>query len=450
MYEEYFGLAGAPFKLNPDPRFFFGSRSHNKAMAYLHYGLKQAEGFIVITGPVGAGKTMLIGHLLDQLASSNVVAAQLLTSNIGPDELLTHILSAFRIEPEGEGRTGEFEAFEDYLFDQLNRGRRVLLIMDEAQNLPRETLEELRMLSNIDYDGTPLFQVFLIGQPEFRETLASKNLEQLKQRVIASYHLEGLDADESREYILHRLSVVGWKEDPAFTDDAFEAIYAETEGRPRRINTLANRLMLYCALEKRHEVTADVVKTVVAELHEEKLNAEQNAAPQHEAKKVELPPVRAVERSKTKTAPSAPTVNKDDDPSAPGIVKTARGSSSGSVFDRLRARRDENGDEPPAEATLSDVATAIAAAASGEGVKDLPSDEEAAAAARSHTAEWRKSMLRSINDARDELKEAHSSVKRLRQSLTEMNRRRGDNREKVAASLARAETLLNEIRDAWR
>ncbi len=130
MYEEYFSLSGAPFKLNPDPRFFFGSRSHNKAMAYLHYGLKQAEGFIVITGPVGAGKSMLIGHLLDQLNTSNVVAAHLLTSNVKPDELLGHILSAFRIESETEGRAGQLAAFEDFLFDQLNRGRRALLVMD--------------------------------------------------------------------------------------------------------------------------------------------------------------------------------------------------------------------------------------------------------------------------------------------------------------------------------
>ena len=255
MYEDHFSLSGAPFKLNPDPKFFFGSRSHNKAMAYLHYGLKQAEGFIVITGPIGSGKTMVISQLLDQLTSSNVIAAQLLTSNIEPEELLDHVLSAFRIEPEGEGRTGKLEAFEDYLFDQLNRGRRVLLIMDEAQNLPFETLEELRMLSNLDYDGTPLFQVFLVGQPEFRDVLQSQRLEQLRQRVIASYHLENLSLEETKEYIFHRLSVTGWREDPTFSDDALEAIFAETGGRPRRINTVCNRIMLYCSIEDKHDVT---------------------------------------------------------------------------------------------------------------------------------------------------------------------------------------------------
>ncbi|MEM9495614.1 MAG: XrtA/PEP-CTERM system-associated ATPase [Pseudomonadota bacterium] len=300
MYEEYFGLSGAPFKLSPDPKFFFGSRSHNKAMAYLHYGLKQAEGFIVITGPVGAGKSMLIGHLLDQLNRSNVVAAHLLTSNVEPSELLSHILSAFRIAPEGKGRAGELEAFEDYLFDQLNRGRRVLLILDEAQNLPHNTLEELRMLSNIDYDGTPLFQVFLVGQPEFRDTLAADNMEQLKQRVIASYHLEDLSQDETREYIEHRLSVAGWKNDPSFTPEAYELVHDETKGRPRRINTLCNRLMLYCSIEKRNDVDADVVRTVIAELEDEQLQA----GPVRKKKPVE----KVTAKAPAQEAPPAPLV----------------------------------------------------------------------------------------------------------------------------------------------
>ena len=298
MYEEFFGLTAAPFKLNPDPKFFFGSRSHNKAMAYLHYGLKQAEGFIVITGPVGAGKSMLIGHLLDQLNSSNIIAAHLLTSNVAPHELLSHVLSAFRIAPENEGRAGELEAFEDFLFDQLNHGRRVLLILDEAQNLPRDTLEELRMLSNIDYDGTPLFQVFLVGQPEFRATMDAQNMEQLKQRVIASYHLEELNLDETREYIEHRLGVVGWTGNPSFTDEALELIHKETSGRPRRINTLCARLLLYCALEKSTSVNGDVVRTVLAELAEEKLTG-----PQDESAATPVAQPKATAPSLDKTPP---------------------------------------------------------------------------------------------------------------------------------------------------
>ena len=503
MYEEYFGLSGAPFKLNPDPKFFFGSRSHNKAMAYLHYGLKQAEGFIVITGPVGAGKSMLIGHLLDQLNVSNIVAAHLLTSNVEPDELLGHILSAFRIEPEGKGRTGQLEAFEDYLFDELNRGRRVLLIMDEAQNLPLKTLEEMRMLSNIDYDGTPLFQIFLVGQPEFRDTIESKELEQLRQRVIASYHLETLSEEETREYILHRLSVVGWREDPVFSDDAIKAIYQETEGLPRRINTLCNRLMLFCSLEKTHEVTGEIVEKIISELHEEKLGGKG-------ARQVALPPVKSVDKekpqpadNKKETAPSGDVVvsidsarnktagqNSNPKTATPEEETKRRKSkmsktkesagkdsqpdaASMSVFDRLRAKRSDEktppADDAPQEATLTDVASAIAAASNNEParqpqdsisesengddaalLKELSEASPGLSAAQGNGTEWRKSISRSINDTRDDLKQAHASVLRLRRKMSEIGQQRDDSRTKIAASLARAETLLDELRDAWR
>lgn len=269
MYEEFFKFSSPPFRLNPDPKFFFGSRSHNKAMAYLHYGLRQGEGFIVITGEIGAGKSMLISHLMDQLDRSNVVAAHLLTTNLEPSALLSHILSAFRIEPSGGGESAAIEAFEDFLFDQMNRGRRVLLIVDEAQNLPAKTIEELRMLSNMDYDGTPLFQVFLVGQPEFKSLLSKPEMEQFRQRVIASYHLEPLGEEESTEYIKHRLSLVGWSGDPSISGEAFHAIFKATGGVPRKINKLCNRIFLYCGLEKRHAIDLEVADTVIADLRSE-------------------------------------------------------------------------------------------------------------------------------------------------------------------------------------
>lgn len=455
MYEEYFRLTDAPFRLNPDPRFFYGSRSHNKAMAYLHYGLKQAEGFIVITGPVGAGKSMVIGHLVDQLNASNVVAANLLTSNIEPEDLLSQILSAFRIEPEGEGRTGEIEAFEDYLFDQLNRGRRVLLIIDEAQNLPFKTFEELRMLSNIDYEGTPLFQVFLVGQPEFRAIMEQPNMEQLRQRVIASYHLEPLSEEETRDYILHRLSVAGWREDPAFTKGAFKAIYAETGGLPRRINTLCNRLMLYCSLEHAHEVTAKVVEAVCEELKEEKLEARKLAEEAPAAQTTDAPeethPVPAADplaevkqavilsldeaRAKADGAPAETALPEEDDSEAEAAPETPRAlSSSLSVLDRLRARKTQ---EDRQEATLSDVATAIAAAAAGN-QPDLPAGEAGGA------PPMRKPLARILEETRDELKQANGHVMRLVRASQAARERRAA----IAQSLSRVETLLNGLRQA--
>ncbi|WP_375200961.1 XrtA/PEP-CTERM system-associated ATPase [Hyphococcus sp.] len=488
MYEEYFRLTDAPFRLNPDPRFFYGSRSHNKAMAYLHYGLKQSEGFIVITGPVGAGKSMVISHLLDQLNASNIVAANLLTSNIEAEDLLSQILSAFRIEPESEGRAGEIEAFEDYLFDQLNRGRRVLLIIDEAQNLPFKTLEELRMLSNIDYEGTPLFQVFLVGQPEFRTIMEQPNMEQLRQRVIASYHLENLSEEETRDYVLHRLSVAGWREDPAFTDDAFRAIHEQTTGLPRRINTLCNRLMLYCSLEEKHEVTADVVETVCAELKEEKLDArkpadamppvariEDEPAPQQEREKEpvaekaatpeETPAETPAETSGTDEAPgddaetnivsleskrarkSAAAVEPDlESPveQEPEIV-----SSSMSVLDRLRAKKH---DTAPQEATLTDVASAIKAASEGAAstAEEAAPDQDDAllASAAADGPQWRSALTRSIDETREELKRAHSNVVDLTRTVGAGEQTRSERRQKIADSLGRAEALLDAMRAA--
>jgi putative secretion ATPase (PEP-CTERM system associated) len=461
MYEDYFGLSGAPFKLNPDPRFFFGSRSHNKAMAYLHYGVKQSEGFIVITGAVGAGKTMLIGHLLDQLDRSSVIAAQLLTSNIEPEELLEHILSAFRIEPEGKGRTGRLEAFEDYLFDQLDRGRRVLLIVDEAQNLPIRTLEELRVLSNIDYDGTPLFQVFLVGQPEFRDMLMAENLEQFKQRVIATYHLEGLDEGECREYIMHRLSVVGWKDDPTFSDDAFQAIYAETEGRPRRINTLANRLMLYCALEKQHQATGAIVHEVAAELRQEQLSEKDEKkklkAKKHKgeakqfthrsgtAKTEENVKSEAATASQTAVAPPA----REGDMKKKEQDEQRVPAASHSVFDRLREKRIATSGDAPAEATLSDVASAIAAASAGAppaGEKERASEYEDASPAP-RASQWRMAVSKSISEAQSELKETHANVKKAQQLIATEIKQQDKRRHKALASLSRAESIIAEIRE---
>jgi putative secretion ATPase (PEP-CTERM system associated) len=660
MYEEFFSFSAAPFRLNPDPKFFFGSRSHNKAMAYLHYGLRQAEGFIVITGEIGAGKSILIGHLIDQLDRSNVVAAHLLTTNLEPSALLSHILSAFRIEPSSTGKSAEIEAFEDFLFDQMNRGRRVLLIVDEAQNLPIRTMEELRMLSNMDYDGTPLFQVFMVGQPEFRGILAEPHMEQFRQRIIASYHLEPLGQGETTDYIRHRLALVGWNNDPSITDEAYKAIFLATGGVPRKINKLCNRILLYCSIEKLHAIDEGVVKAVVTDLKSENLEratqaradaapvaAEPAAAPAkaEEAKPVEEPAKReakaanggeplvsadvdekpvekrapvvvpfatvrklvgavrpgangkvkdsapAVKSSakpdqKVEPAPSAasapeapkaesvgpaeseakkaaveeampkkkaetsapakskpaeaakksaePAPAKDAAPAAqkaaapaekpaapPGEVaapekpaapatekpaaveKAAAPAAAMSVLDRLRAQRSgaapaadaraETAQETPAEtaaaasdsdsereadrspATLNDVAKAIAAiSAAGEAARkareaekktsvadqprgDLESEEPAAGPASLGEPPlaidpkgWRVSIVKSINETREELKTAHANVARLRKQLGAIDSRRREKRQKIAANLARAESLLTEIRNAWR
>ena len=454
MYEEYFGFSGPPFRLNPDPKFFFGSRSHNKAMAYLHYGLRQGEGFIVITGEIGAGKSMLIGHLIDQLDRSNVVAANLLTTNVAPDALLSHILSAFRIEPSGAGKSAELDAFEDFLYDQMNRGRRVLLIVDEAQNLPFRTVEELRMLSNMDYEGTPLFQVFLVGQPEFRERLAGADMEQFRQRVIASYHLEPLNADEAREYVEHRLTLVGWTNRPAFSADAFQRIFEATGGVPRKINRLCNRILLHCSIEKLEGVDGEVVGAVFADLKGESLERAREAPM--------VPPDSTPHTDGTaqphhEQAPARPVVipaggvRKVAAPAAPAPARAA-GSSSMSALDRLRALREETHADDAggarAPATLVDVKRAIEAA-SEKGPQALAADPDDVEPDLSGEVETlRISVVRSIDETRAELRAAYASVAALRRKLAALEERNRDRRARIAAGLTRAEDLLSGLRNA--
>lgn len=421
MYEDYFSLSGPAFRLSPDPKFFFGSQTHNKAMAYLYYGLKQAEGFIVVTGDVGAGKTILIGHLMDQLHYSAVTAAHLQASDPHPDALLPQILSAFGVERE---RQDGLDAFERFLFEELKRGRHVLLIVDEAQNLPLETLEKLRALSSIDYDGTPLFQVFLIGRPEFSNRLSEPSMAQMRQRVIASYCLDGLTREETREYILHRLSVAGWHEDPVFSDDAIALIYEETMGAPRRINLLCNRIMLFCAIEKRHEVTREIAETVLGEMREEPLEV---LSDENELHANEIGAAAEV-------AIAAPQLN--------SLLNELQSNDHESddplnEFDRLIASRRKpvvGESQDRLEATLSDVASAIAAAVNGDNT-DFPGDDEDEYGALPQ----RETVSRSLDGMREDLREAGEMLSALRSI-------RQERAAALASGLSRADELLANIR----
>lgn len=269
MFTEYFKLTGPPFQLSPDHRFFFGSNTHQKALAYLNFGLLQGEGFIIVTGDVGAGKTTLVGHLLSQLDSSKYVAAKVVTTQLEADDTLRMVASAFGIQQEGLDKASLLRRFERFLIDNQSRGKRVLLLIDEAQNLPWRSLEELRMLSNFQINEKAALQFYLLGQPQFRQTLAHEQLEQLRQRVIASHHLAPMERDETRGYIEHRLTQVGWKNDPSFTNEAFDRIYEHTGGVPRKINTLCTRILLFAALEERHAIDADTVNEVIKDLMQE-------------------------------------------------------------------------------------------------------------------------------------------------------------------------------------
>ncbi|KQO13313.1 ExeA family protein [Sphingomonas sp. Leaf242] len=267
MYDEHYGLTGRPFQLTPDPKFWFETATHRKAMAYLGYGLAQGEGFIVITGDIGAGKTTLVGHLMDTIDHQRLNAIRLVSTAIEADDLLRIVATELKVDPARLTKAELLTAIERGLHAVARTGKRTLLIVDEAQALPISALEELRMLSNFQAGGHALLQIVLLGQPEFRDRLhGSDRLEQLRQRVIAIHHLDPMEADEVSEYLAHRLSVVGWTGNPDFADDAFAAFYAGSAGVPRRLNMLAGRVMLHAAIEDLTVIDANVVRAVQRDL----------------------------------------------------------------------------------------------------------------------------------------------------------------------------------------
>lgn len=267
MYDDHYGLNGRPFRLTPDPRFWFDTATHRKAMAYLGYGLSQGEGFIVITGDVGAGKTTLVGHLMATIDRDRLQAIKIVSTQIEADDLLRMVGNGLDLHTDGMTKAQLLTAIERGLHATARGGRRTLLIVDEAQALPVSALEELRMLSNFQAGGHALLQIFLLGQPEFRERLhGSDRLEQLRQRVIATHHLEPMEREEVAPYMRHRLGVVGWTGRPHFTDEAFAALYAGSDGVPRRLNQLAGRVLLFGAIEQLDTIDAEVVNTVLADI----------------------------------------------------------------------------------------------------------------------------------------------------------------------------------------
>ena len=266
MYDQFYGFEGRPFQLTPDPHFYFESATHRKALSYLGYGLAQGEGFIVITGDIGAGKTTLVGHLMATIDPARLTAVKIVSTQVGGDDMLRLTAQSFGLPVDNKPKAQVLRQVESYLHAQARAGRRSLLIVDEAQNLSVSAIEELRMLSNFQLGGHSLLQIFLLGQPEFRDLMKSSQLEQLRQRVIATHHLEPMMESEVEPYILHRLSVVGWNGDPSFTPDAFAAIYAATGGVPRRVNVLASRVLLLGALDQLAEIDANAVAAVVADM----------------------------------------------------------------------------------------------------------------------------------------------------------------------------------------
>jgi len=270
MFDDFYGLSGRPFQLTPDPAFYFESLTHRKALSYLGYGLAQGEGFVVITGEVGAGKSTLVAHLMATIDPARLTAAQVVTSKLDGEELVHVVAQAFGLMVEGHDKASALGAIESFLHEEARAGRRCLLIVDESQNLSIEALEELRMLSNFQLGSHPLVQTLLLGQPEFRETLLEHpDLDQLRQRVIAIHHLEAMEPNEVEPYIVHRMKCVGWQGNPAFDQRVFAEIYTATGGVPRRINQIVNRLLLLGAVDKRTRIDGVMLQQVLAEFSDD-------------------------------------------------------------------------------------------------------------------------------------------------------------------------------------
>ena len=267
MFNDFYGLTGRPFQLTPDPSFYFESLTHRKALSYLSYGLAQGEGFVVITGEVGAGKSTLVAHLMATVDPARLTAAQIVTSKLDGEELVHVVAQAFGLIVDGHDKASALGAIEAFLHDEARAGRRCLLVVDESQNLELEALEELRMLSNFQLGAHPLLQTLLLGQPEFRDLIQDHpQLEQLRQRVIAAHHLEAMELGEVQQYIEHRLRCVGWKDNPKFDQRVYTELYEASGGVPRRINQICNRLMLLGAVEQRSRIDGAMLSQVLEEL----------------------------------------------------------------------------------------------------------------------------------------------------------------------------------------
>jgi putative secretion ATPase (PEP-CTERM system associated) len=320
MYTDFYGLSDRPFQLTPDARFWYESRTHKKAMAYLGYGLAQGEGFITLTGEIGAGKSTLVAHLMATIDRERLNAISLVSTQVEGDDMLRLAAQGFGLATERVEKAQLLDRVERELASVAASGRRTLLIVDEAQSLSTSALEELRMLSNFTVQGRALIQIVLLGQPEFRERLNfDHDLEQLRQRVIATHHLGAMEPGEVGPYMIHRLKVVGWNGRPDFDEAAFHAIHRHTGGVPRRINQFATRLMLFASIEQIQTIDDAAVESVAADI----------AADRPQPRKDKVLPLRSVSSGPGQSEPS---------PSASGEFDARLAA--------IEARLDDRPDEP--------------------------------------------------------------------------------------------------------
>ncbi len=264
MYETFFGLNEKPFQILSDPAYLFMSKTHENAYTYLEYGIFENKGFVVITGEIGSGKTTLINYLLEKI-EENIQTALINNTLIQPGNLIKMLCQDFEIDTRGLDDAELLTAFYQFLIQQYSERKRVILIIDEAQNLSMDALEEIRMLSNFELDKQHLFQVILVGQPQLRFKLRQKALEQLAQRISVHYHISGLNTDEVKDYIQYRLQIAGAKNLDIFSDEALESIYIFSRGIPRLINILCDTAMVYAFADGLKQVNREIVESIIRE-----------------------------------------------------------------------------------------------------------------------------------------------------------------------------------------
>ncbi len=270
MYEEFFQLKAKPFELVPNPSFIYMSRTHRKAMHYLYYGIKEKAGFILLTGEVGSGKTTLISDLIKQL-DTTVTLARIFNTKVNSDQLLAMINDDFGLDVQGKDKILLLKDLNDFLIDQHVKGQNTVLIIDEAQNLKPDLLEEIRMLSNLETDTAKLMQIVLVGQPELRQILARPEMRQLRQRISISCRIHSLGRTEIEEYILHRLEVAGNRQALTFSDGCMDIIYQSCRGIPRLINIMCDFILLTAFMEETRTVDTAMLNDIVTDLDFETL-----------------------------------------------------------------------------------------------------------------------------------------------------------------------------------
>src|ERR687895_1851486 len=265
MYERYFQLRERPFALSPDPEYLYPSKVHQEALSYLRYGIEGHAGFVVITGEIGSGKTTMLQSLLVRL-DRNTTVARLVNTMLDARELLEAIVLDFGIDPTGMSKPVLLHRLGQFLVQQRQANRLTLLVIDEAQNLSLPGLEEIRMLSNLETEKSKLIQIILIGQPELRDKLSSTQLEQLRQRITVSYHLQPLDAEETANYVNHRLRRAAAGTPVVFPRPVTDLIHARSRGVPRIINVISDATLLFAYGVDRRDIDASIVRETPEEL----------------------------------------------------------------------------------------------------------------------------------------------------------------------------------------